>query len=62
MLNNLTPAPAPKIFGGGVLQSHYTEGRQGAGLIGPHAVPPGSLSKGGPRRFNPSDLTDWRAD
>lgn len=64
MMKNLTPAPTPKNIGGGVLQNHYREGRQGAGLIGPRAVPPGSpmLSKGGPRRLNPSDLTDWRAD
>ena len=51
MLNNLTPAPTPKIFGGGVLQSHYKEGRQGAGLM-LCTMPSGSpmLSEGGPRR------------
>ncbi len=57
MLNNLTPAPTPKIFGG-VLQSHYTEGRRGAGVT-LAAVPRVRSPKGGLRRNPP---TEWRVE
>ena len=49
----------PKIFGGGYYKT-ITEGRHGAGIVRSAGLPGPNSQEGGLRRFDSSDLTDWR--